>query len=260
MKRLLVTTLALMVTFSLSWAQQDRQQQDRMNQNTRQQSRTQDTPTSPKVRAHGYGYTGSGAGQCQCPMHSQGMGMMGMHDGMNGSSGMGMPGGQTMGGGHGNMTGMLDFLDPMGFNTSLMMIYHSDVLNLSNQQVQELEDMYVQNQNESIDAWADLAKARLQLNRVLINGQASEQQVTKAINDVTSGMADFLSMKYRHRQDVYSVLSPDQRQEFENFREMQFGQMDQPSGMNSMNRMNGQSNGYHSNGDKNERQQSDSDR
>lgn len=257
-KRFLVTTLVLLLTVSLTWAQQQDRQQDRYQQDRYQQQDRMQGKMSPKARAYGYGYGTNGGAECPCPMcgrTGRGMGMRGGMDGWGQGYGQEQGYGQTGGFHGGGRMGMMNFLDPLGFNTSLVMIYHSDMLNLSDQQVRELENIYVQNERERIDIWADLAKARLELHRLTMDDRAPEQQVSQAIDRVANTMADYLSMQYRQKQDVYSVLSPEQRQNFEEFREMQFGQMDQ---MNGMGRMNGQMERYHRDGQDQQKRKSQS--
>lgn len=226
MKRMLVGMMALLLVTAGVWAQ-GQGHGNMMSDNA-----------GPRARACGYGYGMDGMGMGSTMSGMQGMNQMNCAHCMammNNMRGMGQ-----MGDGPG--MGMMGDNFMMGTNSALMAMYHADVLNLTDDQVEELENLYVENQNELIDARANLAKTQLRMKQLTLRGDVSEDDMTAAIDEITQAYADVLKTGVRNRQTVLSVLTPEQQEQFREMRETQLSAVDPLPNMH----MNGDQ--YHSNG------------
>ncbi len=91
----------------------------------------------------------------------------------------------------------------------------ADMLELSDQQVDQLKESMVAFQMERIDQQAELQKARLHLRMLKHDSDASEAAVMKAIDKMSQLRAELQKMKYRHHKSMKSVLTDEQKAKLE---------------------------------------------
>lgn len=100
-----------------------------------------------------------------------------------------------------------------------MLLNLSDELELTDDQVDRLESLQTQFGKEMVDKRAAVQKARIEL-RSLMRDKAATSQVDAAIDKVTQLRAENMKARYRHREQVESVLTDEQLDQLKNMRQM----------------------------------------
>ena len=90
-----------------------------------------------------------------------------------------------------------------------MVLAHGDEIGLTEQQRDQLEKMSVEFQTQRVDQKAELEKAQIKL-KALMRDEADEGQVMAGIDNVSKLKADMQKVRYKHHQQVKSVLTEDQ--------------------------------------------------
>ncbi len=124
------------------------------------------------------------------------MGMMGMgpKDHMGGGHpGCGMQGMQ----GHGQM----------GMFGIKMILRHADDINLTDTQRKQLEQLMVDHQLARVEMKARVEKAQIQVRALMRDMDAPENEVMRAIDEVSRARAEMAKQRYRHRQETLSILT-----------------------------------------------------
>lgn len=98
-----------------------------------------------------------------------------------------------------------------------MLLRFSDELDLTEEQVDRLETLQTQFSKDMIDRRAEAKKARIEL-RSLMRGDAPESEVEAAIDNVTRLRGENMKTRYRHRQQIESVLTEQQLEQLEEMR------------------------------------------
>lgn len=191
MKKVLAITLALVAVAAFAWAQPG-------------PPAAPDCPSAPKApHASGHGMA-PGAGCCNMHGGMSGDGMRGCGKMHHGVKGCGMKGRHMMGTGGGM---------PGGF------LRHADEIGLTEDQQAKLREMRVKHQVAMADARADVQKARIKLQGIRADDRASEADVMKAIDVLSEARATIEKMRYGFHQDCKAVLTPQQLDKMEQFRQ-----------------------------------------
>lgn len=162
---------------------------------------------------------------------SQGHGMMGPGMGRMGHGPMG-PGQCCMGGDREGRGG-----DRPGIERLMML---ADKIGLTEQQRDQLKKMQVDFRMQMIDREADLKKAEVQLQSLMMDKNAPEAEVDRAIDDVARFRADVQKLKYSHHKQVRGVLTDEQFEKLQKMREERRGEMpDMGQGMGNWMRVPG---------------------
>lgn len=133
--------------------------------------------------------------------------------------GCGMHGGPGMMG-HGKMGCGMHGKGMMGRGTQGAGIDRwAEELDLSDRQLEQLEQMRMDHRMQMIDARAELEKAQLRLRTLMDNENASEQEVMRAIDEVAQIRAGLQKARYSNHQQCLSVLTDNQRDQLEQLRE-----------------------------------------
>jgi Spy/CpxP family protein refolding chaperone len=111
--------------------------------------------------------------------------------------------GPGMGPGHGGRGG--------GGHFPGMLLRNADELELTDQQIEKLEDIQVQFQTERIDARAQVAKQKVKLRSLMRDENADETDVMVAIEQQANLKAELHKLQYKHRKAVAAVLSQEQK-------------------------------------------------
>lgn len=98
-----------------------------------------------------------------------------------------------------------------------MLLRFSDELDLTEEQVERLETLQTQFSKDMIDRRAEAKKARIEL-RSLMRGDASESEVEAAIDNVTRLRGENMKTRFRHRQEIESILTEEQLDELKEMR------------------------------------------
>lgn len=130
-----------------------------------------------------------------CSMHG---------DGPGSGAGCGMHGDRPMMRGHAGEPGLLGLREELG---------------LSDQQVEDIEQLQIDNRMTMIDRRAEMQKAQLRLRTLMRDGDAAESEVSAAIDDLARLRADMQKAQYRQHQQVLSVLSEAQQEKLKQLRE-----------------------------------------
>jgi Spy/CpxP family protein refolding chaperone len=92
-------------------------------------------------------------------------------------------------------------------------------LELTDQQVDQIETMRTEHQLAMIDRRAELQKAELRLRKLMQEGDAPERDVNAAIDEVARLRADMQKARYQQHQQMLSVLTDAQRDKLEQLME-----------------------------------------
>jgi len=199
MRKAMVVLLAVVAAAALAWAQ------PAPGPNCPQAPQTPQAPMATGMGAGG-GMHG-GQGMMRCGKHG-GQGMMGC--GKHGGQGMmecGMRGHGRMGrdmGDCGGGAGLAQFRKE---------------LDLSNDQVERLEQLKLNHRMNMIGARADVERAELRLKELLRKDDASTQEVGQAIDQVAQLRAGIQKQCYSQRQECLSVLTDAQKEKLRQLRE-----------------------------------------
>jgi len=108
----------------------------------------------------------------------------------------------------------------------------ADELGLNEQQRDQLKQMQVDFRMQMIDREAEVEKAELRLRTMMMDKNAVEAEVGRAIDDVARFRADMQKLRYGHRKQMRGVLTDEQFEKLQKMREDHREQkMDQGMGM-----------------------------
>ncbi len=117
---------------------------------------------------------------------------------------------------HGGRMGMRGHRGKRGGFERLLAL--ADELKLTDSQRQQLRDMFTEFRLQRIDQQAAVKKAKVRLRSLMMDDQAAERDVMRAIDDVAAARADLQKMQYEHRKQALSVLTEDQRAKLKELR------------------------------------------
>jgi len=95
----------------------------------------------------------------------------------------------------------------------------ADELGLNEQQREQLKKMQVDFRMQMIDREAEVEKAELRLRAMMMDKDAAEAEVGRAIDDVARLRADVQKLRYGHRKQMRSVLTDEQFEKLQKMRE-----------------------------------------
>jgi hypothetical protein len=147
---------------------------------------------------------GMGMGQGMGPMHGHGM-----------QCGHGMQGKAGMRGGRQGMRGM----GRQGNMAGLMIMRHAKEIGLSDQQIEQFKTMQEAHRLDMIDARANLEKAQVRVKSLMGDKNAGDQEVLRAIDQVSQARAEIAKKRYLNRQECRSLLTEDQQAKLKELRE-----------------------------------------
>lgn len=108
----------------------------------------------------------------------------------------------------------------------------ADELGLNEQQREQLKKMQVDFRMQMIDREAEVEKAELRLHTMMMDKNAVEAEVGRAIDDVARFRADVQKLRYGHRKQMRGVLTDEQFEKLQKMRQKRREQkMDQGMGM-----------------------------
>lgn len=131
---------------------------------------------------------------------------------MGGRMGMGHPGPDGDGPGHGRRGGGLQHLLAMG-----------DEIGLTDQQRDQLKQLQLDHKIETIDRRAELKKAQVRLRALMREENADGGEVERAIDEVAGLRADLQKARYAHRKQIHAVLTEEQIDKIKELRQGHFG-------------------------------------
>jgi Spy/CpxP family protein refolding chaperone len=111
--------------------------------------------------------------------------------------------------------------DGMNFQGG-MLLRVADKIGLDEGQKEKISSLMQKNGLERIEKRAALDKARLNLRYLRMNN-APENDVLKAMDEVGRLETEMSKMRYRHRQDIRSILSQDQLDKLNELRQQRQG-------------------------------------
>jgi|GEM_PF-2756006 len=88
-----------------------------------------------------------------------------------------------------------------------------DKLNLSDAQLQQIDDIHQKYQLQRIDLQAKIQKKRLQLASLWNDDQPDMNQIEKLVNEIGDLTTQMRLLGVRERAEIYSILSDEQRTE-----------------------------------------------
>ncbi len=94
----------------------------------------------------------------------------------------------------------------------------ADDIGLSDEQIDRMQEMRLDHRMQMIENRAAIQKARLQVQSLMRDDDAPEQEVMRAIDELSRVQADAKKTAYRHRQDMTNVLTADQLTKLEELR------------------------------------------
>lgn len=95
----------------------------------------------------------------------------------------------------------------------------ADELGLSEQQRNQLKKMQVDFRMQMIDRDAEVEKAELRLRTMMMDKNAVEAEVDRAIDDVARVRAEVQKLQYGHRKQMRGVLTDEQFEKLQKMRE-----------------------------------------
>lgn len=98
-----------------------------------------------------------------------------------------------------------------------MLLAQADDLELTDDQIDRLQTLQTQFGKEMVDRRAEVQKAQIEL-KSLMGSVATESEVNAAIDKVTRLRAETMKTRYRHHQQVESVLTEEQLDKLEEMR------------------------------------------
>ena len=110
----------------------------------------------------------------------------------------------------------------------------ADEIGLSEQQRDQLKKMQLDFRMQMIDREADLKKAEVQLRSLMMDKNAPEAEVDRAIDNAARFRADVQKLKYSHHKQMRAVLTDEQFQKLQKLRQERRGgmrEMHQEKGM-----------------------------
>jgi Spy/CpxP family protein refolding chaperone len=108
----------------------------------------------------------------------------------------------------------------------------ADELGLSEQQRGQLRQMQTDFRMQMIDREAEVEKAEINLRSLMMDKDAPEVDVDRAIDNVARFRADVQKLRYSHRKQMRGVLTADQLNKLQKMREERRGQrMERGMGM-----------------------------
>lgn len=161
-------------------------------------------PACPQAPGMGMGM-GHGMGQ----MHGMQCG-----PGMRGSCGM-RGGRQGMRGGQQGMRGM----GRRGNMAGLMLMRNAEKIGLTDQQIEQLKTMQEAHRLDMIDARASLEKAEVRVQSLMRDENAKDQEVLRAIDEVSQARAQIAKKRYLNREECMSLLTAEQQNKLKELRE-----------------------------------------
>ncbi|MBI3946921.1 MAG: periplasmic heavy metal sensor [Armatimonadetes bacterium] len=137
-----------------------------------------------------------------------------------GAPGPGPHGGQPgMGGMHGGMGGMRAAPGRMGGrgigmgSPAAMLLMHRQMLNLTDQQVERLQNIHVEAQKQAVRQMADVRIAQIDLMQLLSQPNPDRRRIEDAARDLGRRMTEVHLARVRSFLDAWDVLTPEQRQQ-----------------------------------------------
>lgn len=104
------------------------------------------------------------------------------------------------------------------------LLRHAQELDLSDSQVEQLENLQFEFKMASIDQEAAIKKAQVKLKRIKQDDAAPEAEVMEAIDLAAGAKAEMAKMQYSHRREIMASLTEKQREKLDQLR------MEQKSG------------------------------
>ena len=92
-----------------------------------------------------------------------------------------------------------------------MILRHADDINLTDTQREQLEQLMVDHQLARVEMKARVEKAQIQVKALMRDMDAPENEVMRAIDEVSRARAEMAKQRYRHRQETLAVLTDAQR-------------------------------------------------
>jgi len=93
----------------------------------------------------------------------------------------------------------------------------ADELNLTDQQMDQLEKLRTEFRLQMVDQQAAVRKAEITL-RALMRDDAPESKITAAIDDLSAKKAAVEKQQYRHHQQMRAILTPEQQEKAKELR------------------------------------------
>ncbi len=135
--------------------------------------------------------------------------------------GMGMMGGQGMGGMCQGM-GMRDGMRGGGQGVG-MILRMGDELKLTPDQRDKLEGLVTKFQTDQVDQKAQLEKAQIQLRALMRDDKSADRDVLAAIDNVSRLRGEMMKMHYNHFSQAKAILTTDQINQLKEMRQDRMG-------------------------------------